>query len=128
MLPRPLLGFSLALLLLCSLWAAPAVSKKIVIGNDLDDVVDSEEDDAWKEWGKTKPAEEAPTDEDLDTPDASEIAKVLQGGPPIGFIKLRYNPDRTMVRFRVTRKNLLCHMIRPLVICDDCKVGITIRR
>ncbi|KAK9279347.1 hypothetical protein L1049_013026 [Liquidambar formosana] len=74
---------------------------RIHITDDLDDVVDDEEDDAWKEWGKkTKPssAEFDPPPEDLSKMDLTEIqAEMMKRhfGPAFGFVKLRLGVNRT---------------------------------
>lgn len=77
--------------------------RRIHITDDLDDVVDDEEDESWKEWGKKKTASR-----DFDLPPAdlskmelseiqAEMAK-RHSGPAMGFVKLRLGVRRTSVR------------------------------
>lgn len=74
---------------------ADAAQRKIHIPDELDDVVDEEEDDGWREWGKAK------KHPDFDPP-PSDFAKMgLHGGqitgPVFGFVKLRPGTPRTPV-------------------------------
>lgn len=77
--------------------------RRIHITDDLDDVVDDEEDEAWKEWGKkisTKPEFDPPPD-DFSNMDISKMQSEMlkrQSGPVFGFAKLRLGPRRTPVR------------------------------
>ncbi|XP_023540100.1 uncharacterized protein LOC111800579 [Cucurbita pepo subsp. pepo] len=74
--------------------------RRIHITDDLDDVVDDEEDESWKEWGKKKSAS---SDFDLPPPDLSKMelpeiqAEMMkrQSGPTMGFVKLRLGVRRT---------------------------------
>lgn len=64
------------------------------IPDELDDVFDDEEDEAWKEWGRKSapPAEFDPPPADFSGMDTSEIqAEMLKRhtGPAFGFVKLR---------------------------------------
>ncbi|CAM8943826.1 unnamed protein product [Rhodiola kirilowii] len=74
---------------------ANAGKKKIqIITDDLDDVVDDEEDESWKEWGKKKQAAESEFDPppDFSKMELMEIQEEImkrQIGPVFGFIKLR---------------------------------------
>ncbi|XP_062090359.1 uncharacterized protein LOC133796729 [Humulus lupulus] len=73
---------------------------KIHITDDLDDVVDDEEDESWKEWGKKSPPS---SDDDLKPSDFSKMdmpkiqAEMMkrQSGPVFGFVKLRLGVKRT---------------------------------
>ncbi|PON68086.1 Mesoderm development candidate [Parasponia andersonii] len=74
---------------------------KIHITDDLDDVVDDEEDESWKEWGK-KSAPSSHDDDlnpsDLNKMDVSQIQAEIakhQSGPVFGFVKLRLGVKRT---------------------------------
>eukprot|EP01018_Ginkgo_biloba_P034335 Gb_40949 [translate_table: standard] len=74
--------------------------KKLHITDDLDDVVDDEEDDAWKEWGKPKsknpPAFDPPPDiTDIDPSQIQTEMLKRHFGPSIGFVKLRLDVPRT---------------------------------
>ncbi|XP_038902444.1 uncharacterized protein LOC120089088 [Benincasa hispida] len=74
--------------------------RRIHITDDLDDVVDDEEDESWKEWGKKKSAS---SDFDLPPADLSnmefqEIQAEMTNrhfGPTMGFVKLRLGVRRT---------------------------------
>ncbi|KAD4982693.1 hypothetical protein R6Q59_002318 [Mikania micrantha] len=76
-------------------------SSRYRIPDELDDVVDDEEDDAWKEWGKKRKA----TDKAFDPP-PSDFSEMDLGqmqdemmkrhyGPSFGFVKLRLGVRRT---------------------------------
>ncbi|KAL2892191.1 Adenine phosphoribosyltransferase [Bienertia sinuspersici] len=74
---------------------------KIHISDDLDDVIDDEEDDDWKNWGKKK-ATPSPEFEfhpsDLEKMEPSDIqAKMMKHhtGPLFGFVKLILGVQRT---------------------------------
>lgn len=77
--------------------------RRIHITDDLDDVVDDEEDESWKEWGKKKSAS---SDFDLPPADLSKMefseiqAEMMKrhSGPAMGFVKLRLGVRRTPVR------------------------------
>ncbi|KMT20450.1 hypothetical protein BVRB_1g004440 [Beta vulgaris subsp. vulgaris] len=74
---------------------------KIHIPDDLNDVIDDEEDDDWKNWGKKNPNPSPEFDlnpSDLDKMDPSQIQAELmkhQTGPVFGFVKLRLGVHRT---------------------------------
>ncbi|KAG8391848.1 hypothetical protein BUALT_Bualt01G0229600 [Buddleja alternifolia] len=71
---------------------------KIHITDDLDDVVDDEEDDTWREWGKKKQPEFDPPPTDLTKMDLHEMQDEMmkhQFGPVFGFVKLRPGARRT---------------------------------
>ncbi|KAK0582605.1 hypothetical protein LWI29_027553 [Acer saccharum] len=74
---------------------------KIHISDDLDDVIDDEEDEDWKEWGKKKtPSDDEfdPPKLDFDTMSLSQIQEEMmrkQFGPAFGFVKLRLGSHRT---------------------------------
>ena len=73
--------------------------RRVHITDDLDDVYDDEEDDAWREWGK-KPAPSFPPS-DLSNMEPSQIKEEMKKrhvGPVIGFVKLRLGVRRTPVR------------------------------
>ncbi|KAL0008350.1 hypothetical protein SO802_009852 [Lithocarpus litseifolius] len=80
--------------------AEAAAKRSIHITDDLDDVVDDEEDEAWKEWGKKS----TPSgDTDLRPSDLSKMSKAeiqaemmkRHSGPSMGFVKLRLGVHRT---------------------------------
>lgn len=75
--------------------------RRIHVADDLDDVVDDEEDEAWIEWGKKKstarPQFDPPPD-DFSNMDIAEMQSEMlkrQVGPVFGFAKLRIGPRRT---------------------------------
>ena len=77
---------------------------KIHIPDDLDDVVDEEEDEDWKNWGKKKNPNPLSEPElkpsDLDQMDPAQIQAEMskfQSGPVLGFVKLRLGVPRTPV-------------------------------
>jgi hypothetical protein len=84
---------------------------RVSIPDELDDVVDDEEDEAWREWGMKK-APPASADEfdprkyDLSQMDVEELQREMlerHSGPTFGFVKLRIGgpPRRTPVSRRV---------------------------
>lgn len=80
---------------------AEGVQRRIHITDDLDDVVDDEEDEAWREWGKkkstSKPEFDPPPD-DFSNMDIAQMQSEMlkrQVGPVFGFAKLRIGPRRT---------------------------------
>ncbi|XWS46112.1 hypothetical protein CRYUN_Cryun14cG0035500 [Craigia yunnanensis] len=72
--------------------------RRIHITDDLDDVVDDEEDEAWKEWGKKKSSQEFdPPPSDFDKMELSQIQEEVMKrhmGPAFGFVKLRLGIPR----------------------------------
>ncbi|GAV81739.1 Mesd domain-containing protein [Cephalotus follicularis] len=79
---------------------AAAGKRRIEIPDDLDDVIDDEEDDAWKEWGKksTPSLGFDPPPSDLANMDVSHIqAEMMKrhSGPVFGFVKLILGVPRT---------------------------------
>ncbi|PQQ17309.1 uncharacterized protein Pyn_08777 [Prunus yedoensis var. nudiflora] len=78
---------------------AEAGKRRVHITDDLDDVVDDEEDDTWKEWGKkSTPSSDFDPPPDLSKMDMSEIqAEMMKRhtGPAFGFVKLRLGVKRT---------------------------------
>ncbi|KAL6130954.1 PREDICTED: uncharacterized protein LOC101313939 [Fragaria vesca subsp. vesca] len=71
---------------------------RVHITDELDDVVDDEEDDTWKEWGKKPTPQFDLPPEKLEKMELSEIqAETLKrhSGPILGFIKLRLGVKRT---------------------------------
>lgn len=67
---------------------------RIHITDDLDDVVDDEEDEAWKEWGSKKSPEPEfdPPPVYLSDMDFTKIQTEMmkhQTGPAFGLVKLR---------------------------------------
>ncbi|CAH9118170.1 unnamed protein product [Cuscuta europaea] len=79
---------------------ADGAQRKIHITDDLDDVVDDEEDDAWREWGKktSSPPEFDPPPMDFSDMDPSQMQAEMmkrQFGPVFGFAKLRLGTRRT---------------------------------
>ncbi|CAN1297308.1 hypothetical protein LINPERPRIM_LOCUS23403 [Linum perenne] len=92
----------LALLFLPSLFSAVEGGlRKFHITDDLSDVVDDEEDEAWKEWGKKKTDDEFdPPPSDMSNMGIEEIQEALMKrnmAPVFGFIKLRVGVKRTPV-------------------------------
>ena len=80
----------------------PVFAKKVHIPDDLDDVVDNEEDEEWKAWGKPKQKPPPPFDPppDLSNLDASKIQEEMlkrHMGTAMGFVKLRLGVPRTKV-------------------------------
>ncbi|KAL9435129.1 hypothetical protein AB3S75_021402 [Citrus x aurantiifolia] len=79
-----------------------AGKSKVHITDDLDDVIDDEEDDDWKEWGKPKtsgPEEFDPPKLDFDSmniPQMQEEMLKRQFGPVFGFVKLRLGTPRSV--------------------------------
>lgn len=69
---------------------ADASQRKIHIPDELDDVVDDEEDDGWREWGKAKKQPE------FDPPKMGLHGGGITG-PVFGFVKLRPGTPRTPV-------------------------------
>ncbi|XP_060204965.1 uncharacterized protein LOC132632862 [Lycium barbarum] len=79
---------------------ANGLQRRIQVTDDLDDVVDNEEDEAWKEWGKkkSKNSDFDPPKMDFSKMSPSEIqAEMMKGqsGPVFGFVKLRLGTPRT---------------------------------
>ncbi|KAL3622140.1 hypothetical protein CASFOL_033551 [Castilleja foliolosa] len=78
---------------------ADAAKRSVHIPDDLDDVVDDEEDDAWREWGKPKKQPESdppPTDfAKLGIQQMQDEMMKRQQGPVFGFVKLRPGNRRT---------------------------------
>lgn len=74
---------------------------KIHIPDDLDDVIDDEEDDAWKEWGKKSTPSTSdfdPPPQDLSKMELSEMQAEMMtrhSGPSFGFVKLQLGVKRT---------------------------------
>ncbi|KAK9110146.1 hypothetical protein Sjap_018206 [Stephania japonica] len=71
-------------------------NRRVHVPDDLDDVIDDEEDESWKQWGmKSKPSDDSSFDPpplDLYESDPSAFeAEMLKrhSGPAIGFVKLR---------------------------------------
>lgn len=77
---------------------AQASKRRIHIDDDLDDVVDDEEDEAWREWGKKKQPEFDPPPTDFTGMGLQEMQEELmkrQLGPVFGFVKLVPGTRRT---------------------------------
>lgn len=79
---------------------ADGAQRTIHVSDDLDDVVDDEEDEAWREWGRKKsPSSDFdPPPTDFGTMSPSEIQAEMmkrQTGPVFGFVKLRLGTRRT---------------------------------
>ncbi|KAL8499971.1 hypothetical protein ACS0TY_019826 [Phlomoides rotata] len=81
---------------------ADAVQRKVHIPDDLDDVVDDEEDDEWREWGNPKKQPEfdpPPTDfTKMGLQEMQDEMMKRQTGPVFGFVKLRLGTPRTPER------------------------------
>ncbi|KAF6137263.1 hypothetical protein GIB67_036300 [Kingdonia uniflora] len=75
--------------------------KKVHITDELDDVIDNEEDDDWKQWGKnSKPPEDDfdPSSLDLSNMDPLQVQFEMMKhhqGPSFGFAKLRFGVRRS---------------------------------
>lgn len=72
---------------------AEGLQRRIHVSDDLSDVVDNEEDEEWKQWGRKKTAHS-----DLEKMRPSDVQsermkRVL--GPVFGFVKLRLGTRRT---------------------------------
>lgn len=82
---------------------AEGAKRRVHIPDDLDDVIDDEEDDAWRQWGKkSAPSSDfdLPPPEDFSNMDISRIQAEMakrQSGPAVGFVKLRLGVPRTPV-------------------------------
>ncbi|XP_044492776.1 uncharacterized protein LOC123216433 [Mangifera indica] len=106
----PFFWLPLILLLFLVVGWSEAGKAKVQITDDLDDVVDDEEDEAWKEWGKKKPSVPEKFDPpkiDYDTMSLSEIQHEImsrQYGPVFGFVKLRLGTRRTRETVTETTK------------------------
>ncbi|CAK7348866.1 unnamed protein product [Dovyalis caffra] len=80
---------------------ANAGRRSIHITDDLDDVIDDEEDEAWKNWGKNpNPSKDEfdPPPSDLNKMNMQEIQEMMMKrnfGPVFGFVKLRLGVRRT---------------------------------
>ncbi|KAL2469039.1 Mesoderm development candidate 2 [Forsythia ovata] len=98
---------SLCLLLLlliatqtCTMYRfSDAAKRRIHISDDLDDVVDDEEDEAWRDWGNNKKKPDFdPPPTDFNKLSLSEIQDEMmkrQFGPVFGFVKLRPGTGRS---------------------------------
>ncbi|KAH7513104.1 hypothetical protein FEM48_Zijuj12G0161100 [Ziziphus jujuba var. spinosa] len=77
---------------------AEAGKRRAQISDDLDDVVDDEEDESWKEWGKksTPSMDLDPSDlSEMDLPEIQSEMMKRHSGPVFGFVKLRLGVKRT---------------------------------
>ncbi|KAM3287474.1 putative protein isoform X1 [Capsicum chacoense] len=79
---------------------ANGAQRTIQVSDDLDDVVDDEEDEAWREWGRKKSTSSdfVPPPRDFSKMSPSEIQAEMmkrQLGPVFGFVKLRVGTHRT---------------------------------
>ncbi|KAH7315875.1 hypothetical protein KP509_21G069100 [Ceratopteris richardii] len=87
-------------LVMATLVCLAVEAKKVHIPDELDDVVDDEEDEEWKAWGKPKPKPLPPFDpppEDLSSfppPQIQEEMLKRHIGTAMGFVKLRLNVRR----------------------------------
>ncbi|KAI5067440.1 hypothetical protein GOP47_0017968 [Adiantum capillus-veneris] len=78
-----------------------AEAKKVHIPDELEDVVDEEEDEEWKTWGKPKPKVPPPFDpppDDLSTLSPLHIQEEMlkrHMGTAMGFVKLRLDVRRS---------------------------------
>ncbi|CAN4109007.1 unnamed protein product [Withania somnifera] len=74
---------------------ADGLQRRIHVSDDLNDVVDNEEDEEWKQWGRTKTAKLVNDLEETRPSDSqSEMMKRILG-PLFGFVKLRLGTRRT---------------------------------
>lgn len=93
----PLLSLLLATILIgtsqFSQFAEGGGKRRIHITDDLADVIDDEEDEGWKQWGKKSSKSEfdpPPTDfSGMDLPQIQAEMMKRQFGPVFGFVKLR---------------------------------------
>ncbi|KAJ3682530.1 hypothetical protein LUZ60_015103 [Juncus effusus] len=77
--------------------------KRVTITDDLDDVADDEEDEAWKQWGKKKSGSGSGSGSDLSPSDLSKMDPIriqeelmkLHAGPGYGFVKLKLGISRS---------------------------------
>ena len=97
-----LLRLLLLTLIVAGIELAAGGKRSVQIPDELDDVVDDEEDEAWKEWGKRSapPTKFDPPPTDFSGMDLSEIqAEMLKrhSGPAFGFVKLRLGVRRSPV-------------------------------
>jgi hypothetical protein len=81
---------------------AGASNRRVHITDDLDDVVDDEEDDAWKQWGKkSTPSPDLdlrPSDlSGMSAPEIQDEMMKRHSGPTFGFVKLRPGGRRSRV-------------------------------
>ncbi|XP_078173677.1 LDL receptor wingless signaling/trafficking chaperone [Carex rostrata] len=74
--------------------------KRVAIPDDLDDVVDDEDDEAWEQWGLKKSGSRP--DKNLPPPDFSKMdpSKIQElmkqhTGPSYGFVKLKFGVSRS---------------------------------
>lgn len=78
---------------------ADAGKRRVHITDDLDDVVDDEEDEAWKQWGQKPSVEKSdPPPSDLSHMSVQQIQELVMkshSGPVFGFVKLRLGVPRT---------------------------------
>ncbi|THG02381.1 hypothetical protein TEA_030013 [Camellia sinensis var. sinensis] len=97
--------------------------RRIHITDDLDDVVDDDEDEAWKQWGKKSPPPRAEFDpppmdfSNMDLPEMQNEMLKRQLGPVFGFVKLRLDVETT----RVQQGNLC--PTTPSCCCLGCTLG-----
>lgn len=99
------------LLLLQNPHFAQAGKRRVHITDDLDDVFDDEEDDAWREWGKKPTPNFQPSD--ISKMDPSQIQAEMMNrhtGPVIGFVKLRLGAQRTPVMKLSSQHALSCFL------------------
>ncbi|XP_043715471.1 uncharacterized protein LOC122663872 [Telopea speciosissima] len=75
--------------------------RRVSIPDELEDVIDDEEDDAWRQWGqKSSPSQDSEFDPppDFSKMDPSQIQAEMmkqQSGPSFGFVKLRLGVRRS---------------------------------
>ncbi|EPS59488.1 hypothetical protein M569_15319, partial [Genlisea aurea] len=81
------------------LTVSESLQRRIHITDDLEDVVDDEEDEAWREWGKPRTIMEfdpPPLDfNGMTLQEMQEEVAKRQFGPIFGFAKLRHGTRRT---------------------------------
>jgi hypothetical protein len=90
------------------------------------DVVDDEEDDDWKSWGRTKrdnpPDKEPPFEIGNGPIDMSKVMNQQKAGPQLTFARLRPDPSRTKVRTPVLCNECAVLCNECAVVCYDCAV------
>lgn len=93
----------LVLFFFISILVASEGYRRVTIPDDLDDVADDEDDDAWEQWGLKKSGSRP--DKNLPPPDFSNLdpSKIQElmkhhTGPSYGFVKLRFGVSRSKVK------------------------------
>lgn len=92
------------LLLVAFLFIVSDATKRLHITDYLNDVVDDEEDEGWREWGKKKTNSPPPPEVEFPPYFTEVTAEQIQAemmkrefGPSVGFVKLRLGIKRSRV-------------------------------